>query len=89
VEEFNAAVRDGSAGARLNRILEETRPEAIYFTEHAGRRGAVAVVDVPDPTHIPALSEPWFLLFNAKVEFQVAMTPEDLGKSGLDEMGKQ
>lgn len=28
-EQFNAAVRDGTAGNKLNRILEETKPEAV------------------------------------------------------------
>ena len=30
--EFNAAVRDGTAGTKLNRILEAIKPEAVYFT---------------------------------------------------------
>ena len=29
-ETFNAAVRDGSAGEKLKRILEATKPEAVY-----------------------------------------------------------
>ena len=32
-ETFNAAVRDGSAGEKLKRILEATKPEAVYFAE--------------------------------------------------------
>jgi hypothetical protein len=89
VEEFNAAVRDGSAGSKLHHILEETQPEAVYFTEHAGERGAVVVADVASPARIPALAEPWFLQFKAKVEFKVAMTPADLSEAGLDEMGRK
>ena len=87
--EFNKAVRDGSAGSKLNRILESIKPEAVYFTEHDGCRGAILVVDMPDPSKIPALAEPWFLTFNADVEFRVAMTPEDLKRAGLDELGKK
>jgi len=86
---FNAAVKDGTAGAKLNRILEATKPEAIYFTDHDGLRGAVAVMEVSDASRIPALCEPWFLTFEAKVETHIAMTPEDLKKSGLDTMGKK
>jgi hypothetical protein len=56
--EFNAAVKDGSAGSKLNRILESIKPEAVYFTEQNGHRGAVIVVDMPDPSKIPALAEP-------------------------------
>jgi hypothetical protein len=28
-------------------------------------------------------NEPWYLAFNADVEFRIAMTPEDLKKAGL------
>ena len=85
---FNAAVKDGTAGAKLDRILKATKPEAIYFTDHDGQRGAVAVIEVSDASKIPALCEPWFLTFEAKVETRIAMTPDDLKKSGLDAMGK-
>jgi hypothetical protein len=87
--EFNAAVKDGSVGSKLNRILESIKPEAVYFTEQDGQRGAVIVVDMPDPSKIPALAEPWFLTFNADVQFRVAMTPEDLKMAGLEELGKK
>jgi hypothetical protein len=88
-EEFNAAVRDGSAGQKMNRILEETKPEAVYFTEYDGERGAIMIVDVKEPSKVPAYSEPWFLLFNADVEFHIVMTPDDLGRAGLDTLGKK
>ena len=88
LEPFNAAVRDGSAGQKIQRILEATRPEAVYFTEQDGRRGAILVVDVPDPSAIPALAEPWFLTFEAEVQFRIAMTPHDLVRSNLDALGK-
>src|ERR1043166_84833 len=86
---FNAAVKDGTAGAKLNRILETIKPEAVYFTEHDGHRGAVLIVDLPDPSKIPALAEPWFLTFQADVEFRVVMTPDDLRRAGRDELGKK
>jgi hypothetical protein len=88
-DEFNAAVKDGSAGKKVERILEETKPEAVYFTEYNGKRGAIMIVDVKDSSRIPGFAEPWFLAFNAEVEFHVAMLPEDLGKAGLDKLGKK
>ena len=88
-EKFNAAVRDGSAGKKIKRILEETKPEAVYFTEYNGRRGAIMIVNLADPSQIPSFAEPWFLSFNADVEFHAAMTPEELGRAGLDELGKK
>ena len=87
--QFNAAVKDGSVGAKLNRILEAIKPESVYFTEQHGQRGAVLIVDLPDASKIPALAEPWFLTFEADVEFRVAMTPDDLMKAGLDDLGKK
>lgn len=88
-QQFNAAVKDGTVGQKLNRILEAIKPEAIYFTEHNGLRGAVVIVDLPDPSKIPMLAEPWFLTFQADVEFRVVMTPDDLKKAGLDDLGKK
>ena len=86
---FNAAVKDGSAGTKLAKILEAIKPEAAYFTEQDGHRGAVLVVDLPDASKIPALAEPWFLTFQADCEFRIVMTPDDLKRSGIDGMGKQ
>jgi hypothetical protein len=88
-EEFNKAVKDGSVGNKIRRILEDTNPEAVYFTEQNGQRGAILIIDLADPSQVPAFAEPWFLTFNADVKFQVVMTPEDLQKSGLEEIGKK
>lgn len=88
-EPFNTAVRDGTVGSKVKAILEVVKPEVIYFTEQNGRRGAVMVVDLKEPSHVPVLAEPWFLAFNADVELRIAMTPEDLAKSGIDAMGKK
>jgi len=88
-KEFNAAVRDGTAGQKLNRILEETKPQAVYFTEFNGQRGAIMIVDLEDPSKVPTFAEPWFLTFNADVEFHAVMTPDDLRRAGLDALGKK
>ena len=89
LEPFNSAIRDGTAGQKLGRIIDEIKPEAIYFTEQRGGRGAVVIVDVPDPSKFPAVAEPWFLTFNASIEFRIVMTADDLQKAGLDEIGKK
>jgi hypothetical protein len=89
LEPFNTAVRDGSAGQKIRRILEAIKPEVAYFSERDGKRGARLVVDVSDPSQVAILAEPWFLTFDAQVEFHVAMTPEDLGRANLEAMGKE
>ena len=89
LEPFNTYVRDGSAGPKMKRILEANKPESAYFTEHEGRRGGILVVNINDPSDVPVLAEPWFLTFNAEVQFRIAMTPEDLSRSNLDALGKK
>ncbi len=89
VDKFNEAVRDGTAGKKLSRILEETKPEAAYFCAHDGKRGGFFVVNMSDASEMPRFAEPWFLQFNADVEFMPVMTPQDLAKGGLDELGKK
>jgi len=89
LEPFNTAVRDGTAGQKIQRILEAIKPEAAYFCEQNGHRGGTLVVNVKDPSDVPVLAEPWFLTFNAEVEFRVAMTPEDLSRSNLEALGKK
>lgn len=88
-EPFNTMVRDGSAGKKVKEILDDLKPEACYFSEYDGMRGAVVVVDVPDAASIPRIAEPWFLTFEADVMFRIAMTPADLDKANLEQLGKK
>jgi hypothetical protein len=88
-EPFNTAVRNGTVGKTLTQILEEMKPEAVYFTNYDGKRGVIMIVDVADPSRVPVLAEPLFLCFNADVEFHVVMSPDDLRKAGLDALGKK
>lgn len=88
-ETFNAAVRDGTAGAKTKSILDETKPEAVYFTEMNGFRTIVMIVELEESSMVPALAEPWFLTFNADVEFHVVMSPEDLQQAGLEKLGER
>ncbi|MCI0453361.1 MAG: panthothenate synthetase [Candidatus Dadabacteria bacterium] len=88
-EPFNAAVRNGTAGATIRRILEAIKPEAVYFTEQNGHRGATLIVNVNKPSEIPALAEPWFLNFNADCQLRIVMSPEDLEQAGLEKLGKK
>jgi len=88
-EPFNTLVREKKAGAILGRILETLQPEAVYFTEENGTRGVVLVIDVAEPSRVPSFAEPFFLNFNADCRFRIVMSPEDLGKAGLDALGEQ
>ena len=89
LEPFNTMVKNGTAGQKLQQILEDLKPEAVYFTEGKGKRRAILIVDIADPSRIPAFAEPFFLAFNAGVELRIVMAPEDLAKAGLEELGKK
>ena len=88
-EPFNTLVRDGKVGEIMGRILDDLKPESIYFTEQDGTRGAIAVINVDDSSRIPSFSEPFFLNFDADCEFRIAMSPEDLVNAGLEDLGKK
>ena len=86
---FNTAVRDGTAGSKTNAILDEVKPEAVYFTEFNGQRTVMMIVELPEASNVPALAEPWFLTFNAAVEFHVVMSRQQLQEAGLDKLAKK
>ena len=73
----------------MKKILEAIKAEAVYFTEYDGRRGAIMIININDPSEVPKFAEPWFLSFNADVQFHIAMTPDELGRAGLEKIGEK
>ena len=86
VEAGNAAVRDGSLATKIQKILDELKPEAAYFSEDGGQRTAYIFFDMKDSSQLPAIAEPWFLAFNAKLTVRPAMNAQDLmeGARGIE-----
>jgi len=83
VEAGNAAAKDGTLGTTIERILADLKPEAAYFlADDSGNRSGSIVFDMKDTSQIPAVAEPWFLAFNAKVSLRPIMNPQDLAKAG-------
>ena len=88
LEPFNSLVKAGKAGETMQKVLGAIKADAVYFTARDGQRGGIAIVDLDDASKIPSLAEPFFLSFNATVRVLPCMTAEDLGKAGLDDLGK-
>ena len=86
---FNAAIKNGSVGDKMKQIVDALKPEAAYFTEIDGCRAVILIVDVADPSKVPSLAEPWFVTFDAEVRFHIVMSSEDLGRAGLEELGRK
>ncbi len=82
VEAGNAAAKAGKLGATIQSILADLKPEAVYFTDDNGRRTAFIFIEMQNASQIPAIAEPWFLAFNASIEFHPVMVPDDLAKAG-------
>ena len=81
VETGNVAIADGTLPRTIESILNEVKPEAAFFAEENGERTGFIFLDMKDTSQIPALAEPWFLAFNAHVEFHPAMNLDDLKKA--------
>ena len=82
-EAGNTAAKAGTLGPTIERILGELKPEAAYFfADDSGQRSGSIVFDMKDSSQMPAVSEPWFLAFNAKVSFRPVMNPQDLATAG-------
>ena len=82
-EAGNVAVKNGTLGSAIQKAVAELKPEAAYFLADAeGRRTGIIVFDMKDTSEIPGIAEPWFLKFNAKVQFQPVMNPQDLAAAG-------
>lgn len=82
-ETGNAAAKAGTLGSTIERILKPLKPEATYFfADDNGQRSASVIFDLKDSSDIPAVAEPWFFAFNAKVSLRPVMNVKDLAKAG-------
>jgi len=77
----NPAFANGTFAPTMQKILGEIKPEAAYFVAENGERTAILIVDMTDSSQIPALAEPFFLAFNAKITFQPVMNQQDLANA--------
>jgi hypothetical protein len=82
VEAGNAAAKAGKLGSTIQSILDDVKPEAVYFSDDKGQRTGYLFLDLADASQIPAIAEPWMLALNAAIELHPVMVPADLAKAG-------
>jgi hypothetical protein len=53
VESGNAAAKAGKLGATIQSILEDLKPEAVYFTDNNGQRAGFIFLEMQDALKSP------------------------------------
>ncbi|MGA2240082.1 MAG: hypothetical protein ABSG74_12815 [Candidatus Bathyarchaeia archaeon] len=74
----NKLLQDPNFPKKLQEVLNQIKPEAVYFTPVEGERGIYMVVNLSSADMIATISEPLWMMFNCKLDFQPVMELKDL-----------
>jgi len=88
-EPFNSFIKKGTLGNVLDKIMNDLKPEAAYFTLEDGERSVLLIVNINKPGEYVKYAEPFFLEFNASIKYEIAMSPEELKSAGVEAIGKK
>ena len=66
----------------MGSILEDAKPEAVYFFIENGKRTCLMIIDMDEQTQLPSAVEPWFLSMGADITMVPVMNGEDFEKAG-------
>ena len=81
VEAGNALVQDPNFSKRLESILGDLKPEAVYFAIERGQRTIYLIVNAVSGADLPAIGEPLWLSLHADVEIIPLMDRADMAKA--------
>jgi hypothetical protein len=81
----NDAIRAGQMLQAMEITMDQLKPEAAYFHPIDGQRGALLFFDLPSPTDLVPLIEPFWLNLEADLEVVPTMNYEEL-KAGLSRL---
>jgi hypothetical protein len=74
----NKMLQDPNFQKKLEGVLNQIKPEAVYFTPIEGERGIYMIVNLPSADMIATISEPLWMTFNCKLDLQPVMELKDL-----------
>ena len=80
VDKGNETIQDGSLPRMMQAILGDLKPEAAYFLAFEGARTALIFLNMDDSSQMPEVAEPFFMAFEADVDFYPVMNADDLAK---------
>lgn len=86
-ESGNKMLQDPNFPKKLEGVLNQIKPEAVYFSPIEGERGISMIVNLTSADMIATIAEPLWMTFNGKLTFEPLMELSDLQK-GLQNVKK-
>jgi len=83
VEAGNKGIKEGTLPKTVMGFVEKMKPEACYFGPEDGKRTAIFIFDLDDPTLIPTVSEAFFMNLNAAISLSPVMNLDEM-KRGVE-----
>ncbi len=80
-EAGNPIIQNPNFLKNIENYIKKFNVEASYFTDRNGDRTLIFIFDLSSSDMVPAVVEPMFQEFSAKVEIHPAMNLEDLKKA--------
>jgi hypothetical protein len=84
----NQAIKAGNQGAIFQALIDQIKPEAVYFTQEDGLRTAYFVYTIHETTDFAAIHEPLIQGFGARVYDMPALTWDEL-KNAFGAIGEK
>jgi hypothetical protein len=79
-EHGNKLLQDANFPKKLEGLLNQIKPEAVYFAPIEGERGIYMIVNLPSADKIAGIAEPLWTTLNCKLDFTPVMELSDLQK---------
>jgi hypothetical protein len=79
-EHGNKMLQDPNFPKKLEGLLNQIKPEAVYFAPVEGERGIYMIVNLPNADMIAGIVEPLWMTFNCKLDLTPVMELSDLQK---------